>query len=90
MEISIIHKRAAAILEELDVASWPIWSHEEAVFPWRYDDTETCFFLAGEVLVTPQGGQPTLMGQGDLVTFPQGLECTREIRKAVRKHYKFT
>ena len=28
-------------------------------------------------------------GAGDLVTFPQGMDCTWEIGKAVRKHYKF-
>jgi elongation factor G len=26
---------------------------------------------------------------GDLVTFPQGLKCTWQVKKAVRKHYKF-
>ena len=26
---------------------------------------------------------------GDYVIFPEGLDCTRDIKKAVRKHYKF-
>jgi uncharacterized cupin superfamily protein len=29
------------------------------------------------------------VGQGDLVTFPQGMSCTWKIRKDVRKHYRF-
>ena len=29
------------------------------------------------------------MGKGDLVTFPAGMSCTWEIRRPVRKHYRF-
>ena len=42
-------------LLELGVTSWPIWTKEISVFPWTYDDTETCYFLEGEVIVTPIG-----------------------------------
>ena len=41
------------------------------------------------MIVTPDGGEPVHMGKGDLVTFPQGMSCTWEIRADVRKHYKF-
>jgi uncharacterized cupin superfamily protein len=76
-------------LEQLGVFDWGIWSKEISVFPWTYDCNETCYFLAGEVVVTPQGGEPVAMGEGDLVTFPAGLSCTWDIRRAVRKHYRF-
>ena len=76
-------------LQQLGVFDWGIWSKEISVFPWTYDCNETCYFLAGEVVVTPQGGEPVAMGEGDLVTFPAGLSCTWDIRRAVRKHYRF-
>lgn len=76
-------------LKQLGVFEWGIWSKEISVFPWTYDCDETCYFLAGDVVVTPEGGEPLAMGEGDLVTFPAGLSCTWDIRRAVRKHYRF-
>ncbi len=76
-------------LRELGVNEWPIWIKEESTFPWTYDSSETCYFLEGEVLVTPDGGDPVPMGKGDLVTFAKGMSCKWEIRKPVKKHYTF-
>jgi uncharacterized cupin superfamily protein len=78
-----------AMLEWLGVADWPIWTKEVSKFPWTYDDTETCYFLEGEAIVTPDGGQPVKIGQDDLVTFPAGMSCTWDVRAPVRKHYRF-
>lgn len=89
MEITIKRKAPNEELEQMGVFSWPIWTHEAATFPWSYDDNETCFFLQGDVVVTPEGGEPVHMGAGDLVTFPKGMACTWEIRQPVRKHYTF-
>lgn len=75
-------------LEELGVSNWPIWTKEASEFPWTYGSEETCYFLEGDVVVTPDGGEPVEMGKGDLVTFPAGMSCTWKIRKAVRKHYR--
>ena len=76
-------------LEQLGVYRWGLWSKEVSVFPWHYDATETCYFLQGEVVVTPAGGAPIRMGKGDLVTFAHGLSCHWEILSAVTKHYNF-
>lgn len=76
-------------LKAMGVPQWPIWEKEASEFPWSYDDTETCYFLKGEVEVTPEGGAPVQMEAGDLVTFPRGMSCTWKIRKDVRKHYTF-
>ncbi len=76
-------------LEDLGVSGWAIWSKEASEFPWTYDAQETCYFLEGEVIVTPDGGEPVRMGTGDLVTFPDGMSCTWKILKDVRKHYRF-
>lgn len=87
--ITVDRKPPRQRLQQLGVFGWPVWSKEISVFPWRYDCEETCYFLAGEVVVTPDGGDPVVMEEGDLVTFPAGLSCTWDIRRAVRKHYRF-
>ena len=76
-------------LDELGVRSWPIWEKEVSEFPWHYDEEEICFFLEGDVEVTPEYGPPFRFGKGDLVTFPVGLSCTWKVLKPVRKHYRF-
>ena len=76
-------------LKEMGVFDWPIWTKEKSEFPWAYDESETCYFLEGDVIVTPEDGDPVVMGKGDLVTFPEGMSCTWEIRKDVKKHYVF-
>ncbi len=88
-EIEVEHGPSAERLAELGVHDWPIWTKEVSTFPWSYDAAETCYFLAGEVEVTPDGGDPLRLGQGDLVRFPAGLSCTWHVRVAVRKHYSF-
>ncbi|MGD8617329.1 MAG: cupin domain-containing protein, partial [Gammaproteobacteria bacterium] len=67
----------------------PIWKKEVSKFPWTYDRQETCYFLRGRVIVTPEGGESQEFGRGDLVTFPAGLSCTWEILDPVEKHYDF-
>ncbi|MEH1943679.1 MAG: cupin domain-containing protein [Nostoc sp.] len=89
MEIKIEHQPKEERLNELGVSKWGIWQKEVSKFPWTYDSQETCYFLEGDVLVTPDGGQPVQMGKGDLVTFPAGMSCTWEITKDVKKHYYF-
>jgi uncharacterized cupin superfamily protein len=74
-------------LEVLGVDHWPIWKKEVSTFPWTYDQTETCYFLRGKVIVTPNGGEPQEFRRGDLVTFPAGLSCTWDILEPVEKHY---
>ncbi|NJO77982.1 MAG: cupin domain-containing protein [Cyanobacteria bacterium RM1_2_2] len=87
--IQIEHQPSSERLQELGVAQWSIWDKESSEFPWTYDESETCYFLEGEVIVIPEGGAPVPMGQGDLVTFSAGLSCTWKILQPVRKHYRF-
>lgn len=88
-EIRVERNPSEDRLQALGIRDWPIWTKEASSFPWRYEATETCYFLAGDVVVTPEGGQPVRMGRGDLVVFPSGMACTWEIREDVRKHYDF-
>lgn len=88
--IEIEHQPSQAKLAQLGVNNWPIWSKEVSEFPWTYDATETCYLLAGDVIVTPEEGEPVRFGKGDLVTFPAGLSCEWKILADVKKHYNFS
>jgi uncharacterized protein len=89
MDIEIEHDPTEERLNQLGVFSWPVWEKGVSDFPWHYDQRETCYLLAGEVTVTPQGGSPVKISAGDLATFPQGMACRWKITKAVKKHYEF-
>jgi len=88
-EIKIEKNPSPQRLKELKVSSWSIWTKEVSEFPWEYDEEETCYFLEGKVIVTPDGGKPVEIKKGDLVTFPKGMTCTWKILEDVRKHYIF-
>jgi uncharacterized cupin superfamily protein len=88
-EIKIERNPDEGRLDGLGVRQWGIWAKEASKFPWTYDSQETCYFLEGDVTVTPDGGEPVRMGKGDLITFPKGMSCTWEIHSDVRKHYTF-
>jgi hypothetical protein len=83
-----VRKPKSGELESLGVGSWPIWTCEPSRFEWSYDDRETCYILEGEVTVRA-ADEEISFGAGDLVIFPQGLDCVWEVRQAVRKHYRF-
>lgn len=74
--------------EAAEMKTWPTWEKEPSVFPWHYDEQETCLIIDGEVTVESPG-QTVSFGPGDCVVFPQGLDCTWKVEKAVRKHYRF-
>lgn len=88
-EISVERAPSQDRLVSLGVFDWPIWTKEASTFPWTYDEAETCYFLEGDVVVTPEGASPVQVGKGDLVTFPAGMRCTWKIRLPVKKHYQF-
>jgi uncharacterized cupin superfamily protein len=88
-DIEVKQGAAPEEMEKAGVTKWPVWTCDKSVFPWTYDEKESCYFLEGEVLVTPEGGRKVRIGKGDFVTFPQGMSCTWEVIKPVRKHYRF-
>jgi uncharacterized protein len=88
-KIRVEHHPDAKRLEADGVTEWPVWTKEISEFDWTYDEPETCYFLEGVVVVTPGDGDPVRIGKGDLVTFPAGMSCTWNVRKPVRKHYRF-
>ena len=87
MEIKIEKNISDEQLE--DIKKWPVWEKEVSEFPWHYYETEVCYILEGQVVVTPEGGEPIEIFPGDYVTFPKGMSCNWDITKDIRKHYKF-
>ncbi|WP_224095277.1 cupin domain-containing protein [Nostoc sp. MS1] len=87
MEIKIEHQPSPEILQKLGVCKWIIWQKEITKFPWTDDTQETCYFLEGDVIVTPDSRQPIKIGKRDLVTFASGMSCIWEIKGGVKKHY---
>jgi uncharacterized protein len=86
----IVEKPDANKLAALDVKNWPTWSKEISKFSWSYNTQEIAYILEGEVTITPKnGGASVSFCAGDLVTFPAGLLCIWEVKKALRKHYHF-
>ena len=83
-----ITKASPEQLDELGATNWPIWTCDVSKFDWHYDQQEICYILEGEVTITA-GGEQVSFGPGDLVTFPQGLDCVWEVTAPVKKHYKF-
>ncbi len=86
-QITWEHKPSPAKLEVLGVEDWRVWEKGVSTFRWTYDKKETCYFIEGEAVVTPDGGEPVTLKKGDYVIFPEGLSCTWEIRTPVRKYY---
>jgi len=87
-KIKVERNPAEKRLQDDGIYNWPIWTKEVSEFPWTYNADETCYFLEGDVVVTPDGGDPVEMKKGDLVTFPQGMSCNWKIRRNVKKHFK--
>jgi uncharacterized protein len=88
-EILVTHEPSPERLNDLGVGEWPIWEKEVSEFPWTYDERETCYILEGEVVVTPEGGEPVRIAEKDLVVFPAGMSCRWKVVRAIRKHYRF-
>ncbi|MDR2874361.1 MAG: cupin domain-containing protein [Methylobacillus sp.] len=86
-KIIVEHNPDPARLKSMGVSSWPTWSKEVSVFPWSFGEQEVAYILEGDVVVTPKGGEPVHFGKGDLVTFPEGMSCTWDVKKPLHKHY---
>ena len=89
MNISVTSPNSLRKIKDQDIKSWPIQTGNPSTFPWEYSEKETCLILEGDITVTPDGGEPVRFGVGDLVVFTEGMSCTWEVHKAVKKHYRF-
>ncbi len=69
-------------------SQWPTWSHEPEIFDWVYTEKEICLLIKGKVTVSDKTSKVSFAA-GDLVIFPEGLECTWDIQESVEKYYNF-
>ncbi len=88
MATVIIEKLSQKDIQIRGIRQWPIWEKEVSRFDHFYDSEEECYFIDGEVVIETKGGNYNIE-PGDFVTFQKGLECTWDIKKAVKKHYDF-
>ncbi|KAJ8904467.1 hypothetical protein NDN08_000984 [Rhodosorus marinus] len=88
-QIEVVRGADEATINKFGCRSWPVWSSETGTFPWEYSENERCLLIDGNVTVTPEGGEPVSFGAGDMVTFPAGMKCMWDVKKAVNKHYLF-
>ncbi|MCB2221844.1 MAG: cupin domain-containing protein [Bacteroidetes bacterium] len=90
MEQSIlIQKLSPEERRQKEIDTWPIWEKEISRFDWHYDSDEECLILEGEVVVETPAGSVSIK-PGDFVTFKQGLTCVWDVKKPIRKHYRFS
>ncbi len=83
-------KREMNIPEEpADTAEWSTWECGPSAFDWHYSDTEVAYVYEGRVVVRTAGGEEIEVRAGDLVTFPEGLDCTWQVKEKIKKVYCF-
>lgn len=87
-----IERPDAERLKELGTESWYSWECEPSEFWWEFGVTEIAYIQDGKATVTPSGGvggdTPAVdIKPGDLVTFPEGMECTWDIKEKIKKVY---
>ena len=58
------------------------------MFDWSYPEQETAYVFEGDVIVTSDDEATHITG-GMLVSFPKEMKCTWEVRKTIKKVYKF-
>ena len=77
----------------LGIESWGEWGCEPSVFDWQYSDRETAYVFEGDVTVRYGGAdcseEEAHITPGCLCVFPKGLKCIWDVKKTVRKAYKF-
>jgi uncharacterized cupin superfamily protein len=88
-KITVERNISLAKLDAMGVDAWPVWTKEVSKFDWKYEQTEVCYILEGEAIVTPEDGEPMTINEGDFVTFTAGLSCVWEVTVPIKKHYTF-
>lgn len=84
----IINKPTEEELKIMDIDSWSVWTCEVSNFDWEYPEEEICYIYEGEVTVNTSE-ESVEIKPGDLVTFPKGLKCNWDVKKPIKKVYKF-
>jgi uncharacterized protein len=64
-----------------------IWQCAPGPSYWVQDENEVIYVLSGRMTVTPDGGEPAVVGAGDIAVLPTGWKGTWDIHETVRKVY---
>ncbi len=64
-----------------------IWQCTPGPSYWVQEENEVIYLLSGRMTVTPDGGEPSVVGAGDIAVFPVGWKGTWDIHETVRKVY---
>lgn len=76
-------------LDVMGVDEWPLHQSGPARFERSYRETETCYVVSGEAVITPHGGEdPVCLQEGALVILLPGLTCTWELRGEFSMHHR--
>ena len=89
MEIKVNSPCSASLIIQYGIKTWPIWECPPSSFAWEYDQKETCLILQGEACIITETSEVVNIKSGDLVTFPAGLKCKWDVKKTIKKHYRF-
>ena len=64
-----------------------IWECTAGPSYWVQEENEVIYVLSGTLTVTPDGGEPTDIGPGDVAVFPLGWKGAWQLHETVRKVY---
>ncbi|MBS7809306.1 cupin domain-containing protein [Roseococcus pinisoli] len=64
-----------------------LWECTEGTFAFRFQHWEFFHLLSGVLRLTPEGGEPLLLGPGDAATMEVGFSGTWEVVETIRKHF---
>jgi hypothetical protein len=64
-----------------------IWQCAPGPSRWTLETNEVIYLVAGRMTVTPDGGEASEIGVGDVAVFPKGWTGTWDIHETVRKVY---
>ena len=87
MRIRIQSPCSASIIVQYGIKNWPIWECQPSEFSWQYDEKEICLIIEGETNVITNE-ESYYIKSGDLVEFPEGLNCEWQIIKNIKKHFR--
>ena len=87
-QFKLIRNASSFTVKQHRVKNWPTWSKEISIFPWYFDCKETVYIVEGEVIVTPEGGEPVRLVKGDFASFPAKTSWTWDVRQPLLKHYQ--
>jgi uncharacterized cupin superfamily protein len=64
-----------------------VWEATQGTYHASYAKNEFVHLLEGEIIITPDKGEPMEVGPGDAFVVEAGFEGTWQIKKPVRKHF---